>query len=87
MDFLENALTLITLLSLFLFGPALGRALIACFGSWRNWSLPIQPWDFYVMTTKAVAIASSNIPTPTTIVISETLPNMDYNVRLATKLH
>jgi hypothetical protein len=42
MDFLDNAISLITLASLFLLGPALGRALVACFDSWRNWSLPIQ---------------------------------------------
>jgi hypothetical protein len=42
MNFLDNALTLITLASLFVLGPALGRALVACFDSWQNWSLPIQ---------------------------------------------
>jgi hypothetical protein len=30
MGILDTALTLITLLSLFFFGPALGRALLAC---------------------------------------------------------
>jgi hypothetical protein len=35
--------------------------------------------------TKAVAIAS-NIPTPITITINETFPNMTHKVRLATKL-
>src|SRR5580704_11431498 len=42
MGFLDNALTLITLVSLFLLGPALGRALVACFENWQGWSLPIQ---------------------------------------------
>jgi len=42
MGFLDNALTLITLLSLFLLGPALGRALVARFDNWQYWSLPIQ---------------------------------------------
>jgi hypothetical protein len=42
MDFLDNALTLITLLSLFLLGPALGRAMVACFSGWQEWWLPIQ---------------------------------------------
>jgi hypothetical protein len=42
MGFLDNALTLITLLSLFLLGPALGRALVARFDNWQDWSLPMQ---------------------------------------------
>jgi hypothetical protein len=42
MSLLDNALTLITLLSLFLLGPALGRAMIACFSGWQDWWLPIQ---------------------------------------------
>ena len=42
MDFLDNALSLTTLLSLFLLGPALGRALVACFDNWQDWSLPVQ---------------------------------------------
>jgi hypothetical protein len=42
MRFLDNALTLITLLSLFLLGPALGRALVARFDNWQDWSLPMQ---------------------------------------------
>ena len=45
----------------------------------------VTPWNFYVRT-KAVAIPN-NIPTPTTMVISETLPNIANNVWLATKLH
>ena len=44
------------------------------------------PWNFLYVMTKAAAIVS-NIPTPITITISETLPNMTHKVRLATKLH
>jgi len=39
---LDNALTLITLVSLFLLGPALGRALVACLPGWQDWWLPFQ---------------------------------------------
>jgi hypothetical protein len=39
--FLDNALTLITLASLLILGPAIGYAVISCFG-WQNWSVPIQ---------------------------------------------
>ena len=42
MSILDNALSLITLLSLFLLGPALGRALVACVPGWQDWSLAIQ---------------------------------------------
>jgi hypothetical protein len=41
MSLLDNALTLITLASLFILGPALGHALVSCF-EWQNWSVPIQ---------------------------------------------
>jgi len=41
MSWLDNALTLITLASLFILGPALGHALVSCF-EWQNWSVPIQ---------------------------------------------
>ena len=54
MDFLNNALTLITLLSLFLLGPTLGRALVACFDSWHNRSLPIQHLAVGICTMIAV---------------------------------
>ena len=54
MDFLNNALTLFTLLSLFLLGPTLGRALVACFDSWHNWSLPIQHLAVGICTMIAV---------------------------------
>jgi hypothetical protein len=54
MDFLNNALTLITLLSLFLLGPTLGRALVACFDSGHNWSLPIQHLAVGICTMIAV---------------------------------
>jgi hypothetical protein len=54
MDFLDNALTLITLLSLFLLGPALGRAMIACFSGWQDWWLPIQHLAIGICTMIAV---------------------------------
>jgi MFS family permease len=54
MGFLDNALSLITLLSLFLLGPALGRALVTYFDSWHNWSLPIQHLVVGICTMIAV---------------------------------
>jgi len=54
MDFLDNALTLITLLSLFLLGPAIGRALVARFDNWQHWSLPIQHLAVGICTMIAV---------------------------------
>ena len=54
MGFLDNALTLITLVSLFLLGPALGRALVSCFESWQNWPLPIQHLAVGICTMIAV---------------------------------
>jgi hypothetical protein len=53
MSFLDNAFTLITLASLFLLGPALGRALVSCF-NWQNWSLPIQHLAVGICTMIAV---------------------------------
>jgi hypothetical protein len=54
MGFLDNALTLITLVSLFLLGPALGRALVACFENWQDWWLPIQHLAVGICTMIAV---------------------------------
>jgi hypothetical protein len=54
MGFLDNALSLITLLSLFLLGPALGRALVARFDGWQNWSLPSQHVAVGICTMVAV---------------------------------
>jgi hypothetical protein len=54
MGFLDNALSLITLLSLFLLGPALGRALVARFDGWQNWSLPGQHVAVGICTMIAV---------------------------------
>ena len=51
---LDNALSLITLLSLFLLGPALGRALVACVPGWQDWSLPIQHLVVGICTMIAV---------------------------------
>jgi CBS domain containing-hemolysin-like protein len=55
MGFLDNALSLITLLSLFLVGPALGRALVASFYNWQNWWLPFQHLAIGLCTLIAVA--------------------------------
>jgi hypothetical protein len=46
---------LITLLSLFLVGPALGRALVASFYNWQNWWLPFQHLAIGLCTLIAVA--------------------------------
>jgi len=54
MSMLDNALSLITLLSLFLLGPAFGRALVACVPNWQDWSLPIQHLVVGICTMIAV---------------------------------
>jgi hypothetical protein len=54
MAMLDNALTLITLLSLFLLGPALGRALVTCLDGWQDWSLPMQHLAVGICTMIAV---------------------------------
>jgi hypothetical protein len=41
MTFLDNALTLITLASLFILGPALGRVVVSCF-DWEKCPVPIR---------------------------------------------
>ena len=38
---IDNALTLITLASLFILGPAIGYAVVSCF-NWQNWAVSIQ---------------------------------------------
>jgi hypothetical protein len=55
MSILDNALSLITLLSLFLLGPALGRALVACVPGWQDWPLAIQHLVVGICTMIAVA--------------------------------
>lgn len=55
MGFLDNAFTLITLLSLFLLGPAVGRAIVASFRYWQHWSLPMQHLAVGLCTMIAVA--------------------------------
>jgi hypothetical protein len=55
MGFLDNALSLITLVSLFLLGPALGRASVACFDGWPDWSLPAQHLAVGICTMIAVS--------------------------------
>ena len=54
MSIFDNALTLITLLSLFLLGPALGRAMVACLHGWQDWSLPVQHLAVGICTMIAV---------------------------------
>lgn len=39
--FLENALTLITLASLLIIGPAVGHAIVTCL-NWQSWTVPVQ---------------------------------------------
>lgn len=41
MSLLDSALTLITLSSLFILGPAVSHAIVSCF-NWQNWSRPVQ---------------------------------------------
>src|SRR5277367_1309232 len=54
MSIFDNGLTLITLVSLFLLGPALGRAMVACLHGWQDWSLPIQHLAVGICTMIAV---------------------------------
>jgi hypothetical protein len=54
MAMLDNALTLISLISLFLLGPALGRALVACFARWQEWPLPLQHLTVGICTMTVV---------------------------------
>jgi hypothetical protein len=54
MSFLDYALTLITLASLFILGPALGHAVVSCF-NWQSWSVPIQHLVVGLSTMAAVS--------------------------------
>lgn len=54
MSLLDNALTLITLGSLFVLGPALGHAVVSCF-EWQNWAVPIQHLVVGICTMIAVS--------------------------------
>jgi len=54
MSFSDHALTLITLASLFILGPAIGHAVVSCF-SWQNWSMPIQHLAVGICTMFAVS--------------------------------
>lgn len=54
MNFLNHALTLITLASLFILGPAIGHAVVSCF-AWQNWSVPTQHLVVGVCTILAVS--------------------------------
>ena len=55
MDILYNALTLITLLSLFILGPALGRALLTRIDGSQEWPVPTQHLALGLFTMIAVA--------------------------------
>ena len=54
MSFIDNALSLITLASLFILGPAIGYAVISGF-RWQSWSVPVQHLAVGVCTMFAVA--------------------------------
>lgn len=54
MSFLDNGLTLITLASLFILGPAIGHAVVSCF-NWQNWKVPIQHLAVGLCTMLAVS--------------------------------
>jgi hypothetical protein len=51
---LDNALTLITLASLFILGPAIGYAVVSCF-NWQNWAVSIQHLAVGICTMAAVS--------------------------------
>ena len=53
-SFFESALTLITLASLFIVGPAVGHAIVTCF-NWQNWSVPVQHLIVGLCTMLAVS--------------------------------
>jgi hypothetical protein len=54
MNFLDSALSLMTLASLFIIGPAVGYAVVSCF-NWQNWPLPIQHLVLGICTMVAVS--------------------------------
>lgn len=54
MNFLDSALSLITLASLFIIGPAVGYAVVSCF-NWQNWPVPIQHLVLGICTMVAVS--------------------------------
>jgi hypothetical protein len=51
---LDSALTLITLASPFIIGPAVGYAMVSCF-KWQNWAVPIQHPAVGICTMVAVS--------------------------------
>ena len=51
---LDSALTLISLASLFIIGPAVGYAMVSCF-NWQNWAVPIQHLAVGICTMVAVS--------------------------------
>jgi hypothetical protein len=53
-SFLDSALTLITLASLFILGPAVARAVVECF-DWQKWSVSAQHLVVGFCTATAVS--------------------------------
>jgi hypothetical protein len=54
MTFIDSALTLITLASLFILGPALGHSVVSCF-DWQKWGVPVQHLVVGLCTMAAVS--------------------------------
>jgi hypothetical protein len=54
MTFIDSALTLITLASLFILGPALGHAVVSCF-NWQKLPVPVQHLIVGLCTMAAVS--------------------------------
>jgi hypothetical protein len=54
MSFIDNALSLITLASVFILGPAIGYALVSCF-NWQNLPVSIQHLAVGLCTMIAVS--------------------------------
>jgi hypothetical protein len=54
MGVIYNALSLITLLSIFFLAPAIGRAMLTRLHSWQQWSQPIQHLAVGICTMIAV---------------------------------
>src|ERR1700733_3096603 len=54
MNFFDSALSLITLASLFIIGPAVCYAVVSCF-NWQNWPVPIQHLAVGICTMVAVS--------------------------------
>jgi hypothetical protein len=87
MSFLDSTLTLITLASLFILGPAVGYAVVSCF-NWQNWAVPIQHLALEISTMVAVSaiINLSQVFAGQTVGIKQTddriwlVSSMDYDL-------